>query len=70
MWLDTKEYAGLCSEIRTRYANKVPKRDFFLYREHCYVYTCNRSHKIVCVDKYSIEEEPEVINGVMRRFKK
>jgi len=48
MWLDTEEYAGLCSAIRTRYGNKIPKEDFILYRNHFYVYTYNRKlHKII-----------------------
>jgi len=68
--LPDEEYAGLCSGIRTRYANKVSKRDYFLYREHCYVYTCSKSHKILCIDKIEILDNKDLINALMKRRKK
>jgi len=63
MRLSTEEYAELCSAIRTRYGNKIPKRDFFLYSNHFYVYTFDKYlHKIECIEKIEIEGNEDAID--------
>jgi len=69
MWLETEEYAGLCSAIRTLYANKIPKKGLMLYREHLYVYTQDELHKIECVEKVIIAGNEDRIDAYFRRYR-
>ena len=72
--LPPQEYAELCSAIRTKYANKIPKDGGILYKNHYYRYNYNeQQEKIVCVFKVTIEGNEDKIKSMEEfyaRFKR
>jgi len=63
------EYAELCSAIRTKHADKIPKHDSILYKNDLYVYNYNkRAEKILCTYKIKIEGNEEIINKIERWY--
>lgn len=67
--LPPDEYAGLCSAIRTKYANMIPNNDCMLYKNDLYVYNYNKkSEKILCTFKVKIEGNEEMINKIVRWY--
>lgn len=64
--LPKEEYAGLCSAIRTKYADKIPKKDYILYKDSCYVYNYDKdAERLVCVNKIDIIGNEERIKSIM-----
>lgn len=60
--LPKQEYAEVCSAIRTKYADKIPKNGYILYKNDFYVYNYNKqNYKIVCLNKIKIEGNEEYI---------
>jgi len=71
VWLDTKEYAEVCSAIRTNNANKIPEEGYIFHSKHFYVYTHGRySRKIIFELKIEIEGNEDYIDNFIRRFEK
>jgi len=68
MWLPPDEYSALDSAIRSRYANKIPKNDAILYRNHFYRYTYNVvTDEILCTDRIIIEGNQRIISAAMKK---
>lgn len=60
--LPKQEYAELCSAIRTKYANKIPKSGSMLYNNSYYVYNYDKkSELIVCTFKVAINNNEDLI---------
>jgi hypothetical protein len=60
--LPKEEYAGLCSAIRTKYANKIPKSGSMLYKNNYYWYNYNKNTmEITCSLKICIEGNEDLI---------
>jgi len=60
--LSEKEYAEICSAIRTRYADKVPKIGHLLYGNNYYRFRYNRkTERIVCTFKMPINGNEKLI---------
>lgn len=60
--LPKQEYAELCSAIRTKLANKIPKSGGMLYKNSYYRYNYNKQkEKIVCIGKIAIEGNEDMI---------
>lgn len=60
--LSKQEYAELCSAIRTKFANKIPKFGGMLYKNSYYRYNYSKQKElIVCVGKIKIEGNEDII---------
>ena len=69
MWLSTKEYGELCHAIWTRFANKIPKDGFILYKDHFYRYTYDdETQRIYCEFKVLIVGNERLIKGLMEEI--
>ena len=69
--LPKKEYAELCSAIRTKYADKIPKQRGILYKNHYYVYNYDKStEKILFIDKLAIIGNEEIIKRMEEKYVK
>ena len=67
--LPKQEYAELCSAIRTKFANKIPKSGGMLYKDSYYVYNYNKhEERIVCVDKYEIKGNEDLIAYMEKNY--
>lgn len=67
--LPKKEYAELCSAIRTRYADKIPTKGHILYGKDYYQFRYNRkSEKIVCTYKIPIVGNEQAISRWLRKW--
>ncbi len=65
--LDKKEYAELCSAVRTKYADKVPRDGQILYGKYFYCFHYKKSQeRIVCTFRLQIEDNEEEIEYLMR----
>lgn len=54
--LTPKEYAVVCSAIRTKYGDKIPSKGDLLYGDYYYKYKYNkRNEQIFCTYKINIE---------------
>ncbi len=54
--LDKKEYAELCSAVRTKYADKIPHDGQILYGKYFYQFRYTKSkERIVCTYRLRIE---------------
>jgi hypothetical protein len=68
--LPKPEYAGLCSAIRTRYADKIPNNDGMLYNDHYYRYNYDyEEERIVCVEKIIIDGNEKVVKRIEEKYK-
>lgn len=69
--LPPKEYAEVCSAIRTAHGNKISPKGDLLHGEHYYQYRYSRrQEKIECTFKLPIERNEELIDAIMEDFKK
>lgn len=60
--LSKQEYAELCSAIRTKFADKIPKTGGILYNNHFYRYYYNKNkEQILCSFKIPIEGNEKLI---------
>ncbi len=67
--LPKQEYAELCSAIRTKFGNSIPKSGYILYKDNFYMYNYKkRSELIVCRNKTPIINNEEKINKAIRRL--
>lgn len=67
--LPKKDYAGLCSAVRTRYADKIPKKGQMLYGDSYYQFRYSkRQERIVCTLKIKIEGNEQQINYYWEKF--
>ena len=65
--LEKKEYAELCSAVRTKYADKVPRDGQILYGKYFYCFHYTKSQEqIVCTFRLQIENNEEEIEYLMR----
>ncbi len=65
--LDKKEYAELCSAVRTEHADKIPKKGKMLYGNYFYMFRYTKSQeRIVCTLRIPIEGNEEEIEYLMR----
>lgn len=61
--LPKQEYAELCSAIRTRFGNTIPKISGILYKNDYYIYNYDKiQEKIICTQKISILGNEDKIN--------
>lgn len=64
--LPKKEYAELCSAIRTRYADKIPMVGRILNGNHLYLFRYDsHSERIACVYKIPIMGNENIISELM-----
>lgn len=64
--LGKREYAELCSAIRTKYTSKIPRNGQILYGEHYYRFRYSKpTERIVCVFKLPIKGNEEIIGKRM-----
>ena len=67
MWLPPKDYGELCHAIRSRFANKIPKDGFLLYKDHFYTYTFDdEEQKIYCIGRKEISGNEQTIDMVIK----
>lgn len=67
--LPKKEYAELCSAIRTKFANKIPAKGQMLYGICYYRFNYNKQQaKIVCSYKLPINGNEKLIDDIMEDF--
>lgn len=65
--LPKKEYAELCSAIRTRYADKIPTKGQILYGNNYYRFRYNRNdEEITCTFKVPIIGNEQAISEWMK----
>ena len=65
--LPAKEYAPVCSEIRTLHGNNIQKQGGLLHGNYYYKYEYNkRSKKIICTQKIQIVGNEWLIDKLMR----
>ena len=68
--LPKQEYAQICSAIRTRYANKIPKNSGILIDDFYYQFVYKKNiEQILCVYKIKIEGNEEIINQMEQNKK-
>lgn len=68
--LPKKEYAELCSSIRTKYSNQIPAVGELLYGNSYFKFRYNKeTERIVCELKIPIEGNEELISDIMRGFR-
>lgn len=61
--LPKKEYAELCSAIRTRYADKIPKKGQLLYGDNYYQFKYkSKNEQLLCTYKLPIEGNEQIIS--------
>ncbi len=66
--LPKKEYAELCSAIRTKFTNKIPIRGHMLYGNNYYRFKYDRKQeKIVCTKRVKIKGNEELISELMKQ---
>ncbi len=69
--LPKQEYAELCSAIKTKYGNKIPKGGGILYKNNYYEYTYNkRTEQILFTKKLDIDRDHLEINRLEELWKK
>lgn len=67
--LPKKEYAELCSAIKTRYANKISKNSNILYKNHFYMYNYNKdTEQIIFSLKINIDGNEELIEFIRGKY--
>ena len=60
--LPKKEYAQMCSVIRTLYTNKIPKNSGVLINDTYYQFVYRKNiEQILCINKIKIEGNEEII---------
>ena len=71
IWLDKSEYGEVCHAIQTKFGNKIPKSDYFLYGRYFYVYTYDdHLHRIEYIDRVKTEGNEDVIAETIKRRQK
>ncbi len=66
--LDKKEYASVCSAIKTRYGNQIPYKGDLLYGNNYYRYTYNKKEeRIICTLRLPIQGNEEQIMKLRSR---
>lgn len=69
--LSKQEYAEVCSSIRTRYADRIPKSRGILYGNHYYVFHYEKKNeKLVFVRKLPIGGNEEIIRRMEEKYGK
>ena len=68
--LPKQEYAQMCSAIRTRYANKIPKKSGIILANDYYRFSYNKTREqILCINKIKIEGNEKIINQMEQNKK-
>lgn len=68
--LPKKEYASVCSALRTKYGDKIPKKGGQLYGDYYYEYAYSkRQEKIECTLKIKIDDNKDLIALLMEEKK-
>ena len=67
VYLDKESYAKLCSAVRTKYGNKIPKVGNILIGNSYYKFKYSKRYEqILCVFELKIEGNEKLINELMR----
>lgn len=68
--LPKREYAELCSAIRTKYVNRIPRKGQMLYGNNYYRFAYDKSQeRIVCKYKLGIDGNEEIISKLLKEFR-
>lgn len=67
--LPKREYAELCSAIRTKFADKIPAKGQMLYGDSYYQFRYDKKQeRIVCSLKLAIKDNEKLIDDIMEDF--
>ena len=68
--LPKKEYAQMCSAIRTRYTNNIPNKGNIFFDNSYYVFKYIKSkEQVLCINKIKIEGNEEIIKQMEQNKK-
>lgn len=59
--LPKKEYGVLCSSLKTKYANQIPKKGMIDIGNNTYFYEKLKDEKIICIARGDIEQIREYV---------
>lgn len=68
IWLSSGEYKAICSAIKTRYKNNIPKKGEYFGRDYYYIYTCENGEMILCRFKISIDSNKDEIEYWRKKY--
>lgn len=69
VWLEKKEYAEVCSAIRTKFTDNIPAKGSVFYRNHYYLFKYdNNACQIVYYKKIPIVGNEDFINKLEARI--